>query len=312
MTYDNLKTRAEAIRAAYAAGSITPEMVGSLFADLADYVHTLRQEATLFGGVVQNATITQAGVTALNTDVIVWNVATGQFLLRRGFTCYDAWAASTDGTVGDANSWAAKRTAGRRFYTDMGDGTMKWFYYDGAQMLETMAETDAAVTEVLTDHESRIKAGENGLAALNRTVLNLGEFASVSAGLAAAAQSTVASNLAVRLITFSVPSLNQSVNVLQQHFGSLCTQIVLAEGNTRVTYIRSITTGGNYSVGALQQLHLYTKMAVENGMLVGYTMTPTGTQTTGNFKRVEICSLTETTEATAETNETDETTETTE
>lgn len=41
MTYDDLKTKAEAIRAAYAAGSITPEMVGGLFADLADYVHTL-------------------------------------------------------------------------------------------------------------------------------------------------------------------------------------------------------------------------------------------------------------------------------
>lgn len=240
------------------------------------------EEAVQFGDVVQNATITSAGVAALSTDSVVWNVATGQFLLRRGLTYYDAWSASTDETVGDAASWAAKLTAGRCFYINNGDGTMKWFYYDGVQMLESVAEADTSAAAFVAD---------------------LGNFSSVSAGLSAAGAKDLASNLAVRLITFSVPSLNESVNILQQHFGSICTQMVLAEGKTRTSYLRSVVLGGNYSVGNLQQLHLYTKMRVENGMLVGYTADGVDSP---NCKRTEICSLTEAA-ATASTDETETT-----
>lgn len=248
-----------------------------------------------FGGIVNGVT-PEISSTVADSGAIKFDNTLGQFILAKGLPAkyYLSWAA---GAVAESSLiWngdsvlKGRKQAGNRFYVDNSDGTMRWFYYNGAQMLETVAETNEDVTEVLTDHEERITA-------LSQTVLNLGEFTSVSAGLSAAGAKNLASNHAVRLITFSVPSLNESVNILQQHFGSICTQMVLAEGKTRTSYLRSITLGGNYSVGGLQQLHLYTEMRVENGMLVGYTADGV---TSPNCKRTEICSLMETAEATAE------------
>lgn len=239
------------------------------------------EEATLFGGVVPNATITSAGVTAVSTDAVVWNVATGQFLLRRGLTFYDAWAASADGTVDDAVAWNTLLVAGRRFYVDNGDGTMKWYYYNGEQMLETVSEIDPAITEALANHE-------NSITKLNTTILDLGEFTSTSAGLAAAAEKAITENRDIRFITFRVPSLRQSVNILQQHFNYITTQIIFTEGKSRTSYQRTITTGDNYAVGGLQQLHLYTTIQVEGNELVGYTA---DSPSSPNTKRTVICSL---------------------
>ncbi len=148
------------------------------------------EEATLFGGVVPNATITSAGVTAVSTDAVVWNVATGQFLLRRGLTFYDAWAASADGTVDDAAAWNARLVAGRRFYVDNGDGTMLWYYCDGVSLLESKSGENGGGIEL----GSGLVEGSNG-----KVGVNLG------AGLSIGARNQVFVNVGYGLTTENGP-----------------------------------------------------------------------------------------------------------
>lgn len=228
-----------------------------------------------FGGIVSGVSV-ETSSTQATSGTIVFDTELNVFLLRSGLKYYMGWNSLSEYLVSSAEWEKRKTTSGSKFYIDNEDDTMTWFVSNGSSLLKM--NTPAYIAD-------------------------LGNFSSVSAGLSAAGAKDLASNLAVRLITFSVPSLNESVNILQQHFGSICTQMALAEGKTRTSYLRSIILGGNYSVGNLQQLHLYTKMRVENGMLVGYTADGVDSP---NCKRTEICSLTEAA-ATASTDETETT-----
>lgn len=148
----------------------------------------------------------------------------------------------------------------------------------------------SADTDILNTAKGGLITGNEAatLQRLAKNICSIGEYTSVAEGLQIAGLASYANDTDIRLITFSVPSLHQTVNILQQHFGYICTQIILAEGKTRTTYLRSITLGENYAVGELQQLHLYTTIRVENGMLVGYTA---DNPDSPNCKRTEICSL---------------------
>ena len=246
-----------------------------------------------FGGIVNGVT-PETSSTVADSGAIKFDNTLGQFILAKGLPAkyYLSWAA---GAVAESSLiWngdsvlKGRKQVGNRFYIDNGDGTMNWFYYDGVQMLETTAATNKDVTEVLTDHEERIENAEDSLADVLTTVYNLGEFPSVSEGLTAAAEKSITENRNIRLIIFRVPSLRQSVNILQQQFNYITTQVVFLEGKSRTSYQRSITTGDNYVVGDLQQLHLYTTIQVEGNELVGYTA---DTPDSPNTKRTVICSL---------------------
>lgn len=246
-----------------------------------------------FGGVVNGVT-PETSSTVADSGTIKFDNTLGQFILAKGLPAkyYLSWAA---GAVAESSLiWngdsvlKGRKQVGNRFYIDNGDGTMNWFYYDGAQMLETTVATNKDVTEVLTDHEERIENVEDSLVDVLTMVYNLGEFPSVSAGLAAAAEKSITENHNIRFITFRVPSLRQSVNILQQHFNYITTQIIFTEGKSRTSYQRTITTGDNYAVGGLQQLHLYTTIQVEGNELVGYTA---DSPSSPNTKRTVICSL---------------------
>lgn len=80
-------------------------------------------------------------------SAIVYDTAKNRFLLRTttniltgAVAYYISWASvlgQEDATVWNGSSTDTGRlTPGNCFYIDCGDGTMRWLYYDGTQMLE--------------------------------------------------------------------------------------------------------------------------------------------------------------------------------